>query len=86
MSEADDMSEPDDIIAEELPVSLDEAELDELLEELELELELEPAVLLLLPQAVMTSAKAPIPAMVAIALLAEVRDTRPTSVSAWEAL
>ena len=81
------MSEADDDITEELAVSLDEAELDELLEELELELELlDVAVLLLLPQAVMTSAKAPIPAMVAIALLAEVRDTRPTSVSAWEAL
>jgi len=35
----------------------------------------------LLPHAVMTSAIAPIPAMVAIALLADVRDTRPTSVS-----
>ena len=73
-------------------MSLAEAELSELvelLEELELELELEELEAppeLLLPQAVMTSAKAPIPAMVAIALLAEVRDTRPTSVSTSEML
>jgi hypothetical protein len=47
------------------------------------EFELEAAGVLLPPHAVMTNANAPIPAMVAIALLADVRDTRPTSVS-WE--
>jgi hypothetical protein len=42
-------------------------------------LDVEPLLELL--QADMISASAPIPAMVAIALLADVRDTRPTSVS-----
>jgi hypothetical protein len=46
-----------------------------------LELVLEAAVLLLLLHAVTIRASALIPAMVAIALLADVRDTRPTSVS-----
>jgi len=46
-------------------------------------LEPEAAGVLLLPHADRTSVIAPIPAMVAIALLADVRNTRPTSVS-WE--
>jgi len=82
-------AEDEDGAADELPAP---PALDGALELLELEpAELEPAELalevglvaagVLLPHAVMTSAIAPIPAMVAIALLADVRDTRPTSVS-----
>ncbi len=76
---------PDDIDESE-PESLEDMALDSLDVEEELELELllwllEAAVPPELPHAVMSSAIAPIPAMVAVVLLADVRNTRPTSVS-----
>lgn len=74
---------PPEVMAEleSLAMALDALDVEE---ELELELLLwllEAAVPPELPHAVMSSAIAPIPAMVAVVLLADVRNTRPTSVS-----
>ncbi|GGM08520.1 hypothetical protein GCM10011594_30550 [Nakamurella endophytica] len=73
-------------LPEPVPAELDEAvseELEDTLDALEL---LEPPLLSLPPQAVRISATAPIPAMLAIALLADVRDTRLTSLPGHEPL